>query len=187
MADPDFDFAAARARFRKIYRLPLEAQESVRGSRAGELISRCVVECGTSSLYSALRDASAEPVLKQISQRIAGDEFRHYQLFRSHLQRYPRPPLWRRAAVVLGRVLETGDDELSGAWHAANVIDGPYVRRSCARAYERHAMRLYRQGHVARMVAMMLKAIDVGPQSRIARIVQRMAWRVISLRARPAA
>ena len=58
----------------------IESSESVRGSRSGELIARCVVESGTSSMYSALRDATDEPVLKVICHRIAGDEFR-YQLF----------------------------------------------------------------------------------------------------------
>ncbi|MFQ5959028.1 MAG: ferritin-like domain-containing protein, partial [Alphaproteobacteria bacterium] len=57
LADPGFDFAAAFQRFKEGYRLPLEATASVRGSRAGELVARCVVEVGTSSYYSALRDA----------------------------------------------------------------------------------------------------------------------------------
>jgi hypothetical protein len=69
------------ARFRAGYRLPLEARASVRGSRSAELLARCVVEVETSSLYSVIRDATQEPVLKAISHRIAGDEFRHYKLF----------------------------------------------------------------------------------------------------------
>ena len=63
LADPSFSFAESMARFRAGYRIPVDAAESVRGSRAGELIARCVVETGTSSFYSALRDASGEPVL----------------------------------------------------------------------------------------------------------------------------
>src|SRR5690606_26095657 len=43
MADPDFSFEASLAHFRAGYRLPLDATESVRGSRRGELIARCVV------------------------------------------------------------------------------------------------------------------------------------------------
>lgn len=182
MADPAFDFDAARERFSTLYRVPQGMATSVRGSHAGELIARCVVECGTSSLYSAIRDATDEPVLRQISHRIAGDEFRHYQLFRRHLTDYPRPPAWRRYAVALGRVLEVHDDELASAWHAANVIDGRYDRRACARAYERHATRLYRRRHVGRMVNMVLKAVEVDPQGRLARWIERLAWRLLSLR-----
>ena len=67
IADPTFDFNHAFARFRTRYR-PAHfdgANVSVRGSKRGEMIARCVVESGTSSFYSAIRDASAEPVLKE--------------------------------------------------------------------------------------------------------------------------
>src|SRR5262249_17094253 len=78
LADPSWDFEMAFARFRAGYKLPLEATASVRGSQAGEMMARCIVETGTSSYYSALKDATEEPVLKQICGNIAGDEFRHY-------------------------------------------------------------------------------------------------------------
>ena len=81
LADPAWDFDAAFARFRAGYKLPLEATGSVRGSQAGEMMARCIVETGTSSYYSALKDATDEPVLKQICAKIAADEFRHYKLF----------------------------------------------------------------------------------------------------------
>ena len=59
---------------------------SIRGSKRGEMIARCVVESGTSSYYSAIRDATDEPVLKEIAGRIAADEYRHYKLFYETLQ-----------------------------------------------------------------------------------------------------
>ena len=62
-ADPSFDFTASVKRFVDGYRIPVDASSSVRGSRSGELIARCVVECGTSLFYSALRVATQEPVL----------------------------------------------------------------------------------------------------------------------------
>ncbi len=71
LADPGFDFEARFARFLAGFRLPLEAERSVRGSRTGELLARCMVEVGTSSFYSAMRDAADEPVLKEICRRIA--------------------------------------------------------------------------------------------------------------------
>ena len=52
LADPTFDFDAAFGRFREGYRLPLDATSSVRGSHAGELVARCIVEVGTNSYYS---------------------------------------------------------------------------------------------------------------------------------------
>ena len=87
MADPTWNFDAAFERFRAGYRLPLDGVGSVRGSQAGEMMARCIVETGTSSYYSALKDATREPVLKQICAKIAADEFRHYKLFYDHLRR----------------------------------------------------------------------------------------------------
>jgi len=87
-ADPTFDFARALADFRAGYRIPQGVSQSIRGSRAGELVARQVVETGTSSFYSAIRDATAEPVLAWIAGRIAADEFAHYRLFQIHFARY---------------------------------------------------------------------------------------------------
>jgi len=56
LADPTWDYQAAFARYRAGYQLPLDADASVRGSRTGELIARCMVETGTSSYYTALAD-----------------------------------------------------------------------------------------------------------------------------------
>ena len=78
LADPDFDFKRAFKRFTDNYNIPLAVTESVRGSRTGEMVARCMVETGTNSLYSALADATDEPVLKDICRRIADDEFAHY-------------------------------------------------------------------------------------------------------------
>jgi len=62
MADPSFKLKRPFARFRKgYYPAPFHCQwgnGSVRGSRRARSIARCVVESGTSSYYSAIRDAS---------------------------------------------------------------------------------------------------------------------------------
>src|SRR5579863_2660990 len=110
MADPQFDFKAAFARFRTLYRAPHfdNAVSSVRGSRRGEMVARCVVESGTSSLYSAIRDATDEPVLKEIAARIAGDEFRHYRLFYDIYRKDSEPdlPRWKKFLIAVSRVNE---------------------------------------------------------------------------------
>src|SRR6185369_10435936 len=88
LADPSWDFDSAFKRFTDGFKLPLEATTSVRGTRTGELISRCIVETGTSSYYTALADTSDEPVLKEICRKLAADELRHYKLFYAHMTRY---------------------------------------------------------------------------------------------------
>src|SRR5471032_735344 len=167
-ADPSWDFDAAFARFRKGYQLPLDANDSVRGSQAGEMMARCIVETGTSSYYSALKDAIAEPVLKQICAKIAADEFRHYKLFYEHLRRClkrDRLSRWARLRIGWSRMTESEDDELAFAYFAANEpVDAVYDRERYMQAYAKRAYPLYRQTHVQRGVAMVLKTVGLEPQ-----------------------
>ena len=186
--DPDFDFAGSLACFRAGYRLPLEAAESVRGSRAGELVARCVVESGTCSFYSALRDSARDPVLRQICHAIAQDEAGHYQLFRTHLKRYlGGQPLgfFARLRIALGRVRETGDDELAYAYYAANVWprgDQPYDRARCAAAYWQCAMQHYQARHVLGATRMIATAVDLAPGRRWVKWLAQVIWRVLQWR-----
>ena len=188
LADPGWDFAAAFKLFTDEFRLPLEAMASVRGSRTGELIARCIVETGTSSFYTAVADTAAEPVLKQVCLKIAADEHRHYKLFYINMKRYlaaERLGRWRRLKAGIGRILEAEDDELSCAYHAANAGEAPYVRRVYARAYTRRAYGLYRLQHVDRGVGMVFKAVGLKPQGRLHRAAARIGhWFLASRSAR---
>src|SRR5579863_9715983 len=179
LADPDFDHADACARFTAGFRVDLAAARSVRGTRSGELIARCIVETGTSSYYTALAEATEEPVLRSICQRIAADEFRHYKLFYTHLKRYldrEKLGFWQRLRVAAGRIAESEDDELAFAYHAANDAGVPYDRRRSSRAYARRAYRLYRQHHVARGLAMVFKVVGLAPNGSLNRAATRLAW-----------
>jgi rubrerythrin len=179
LADPAFDHDAACARFTAGFRVDLDAKSSVRGSRAGELIARCIVETGTSSYYTALAESVAEPVLRAICQRIAADELRHYKLFFMHLKRYLDAEglgFWGRLGVALRRIRESEDDELAFAYHAANDSDGAYDRASATRAYARRAYAVYRRHHVERGMAMVLKAVGLTPNGRINRVATGLGW-----------
>ena len=187
LADPGWDFEAAFRRFRKGHVLPLDATESVRGSRTGELVARCVVEVGTSSFYSALRDAVEEPVLKQICGRIAADEFRHYKLFYESSKRYrrlERSTLAARLWAALARMRESDDDELAYAFYCGSGDRRPYDRRTYYRAYAARAYRHYRFGHVAHGINMTLKAVGISPRSRLANAVVRLSWKLFRARTR---
>ncbi len=189
-ADPDFDFKASLKHFRDGYRLPLDATESVRGSRAGELIARCVVEVGTSSFYSAIRDAADEPVLKEIAAHIARDEIRHYRLFRNSLEKFRNAdgklPLPLKLKVAFGRIAEAEDDELAYAFYSANRAGkagaAAYDRKTFARAYWRRAMGLYRADHIARALRMVLKAVDLKTDGWLARSLSKVLWQVVRWR-----
>ncbi|MFI4989025.1 MAG: ferritin-like domain-containing protein [Alphaproteobacteria bacterium] len=179
IADPSFDFAAAFGLFAAKIKLPVGQQRSVRGTRAGELVARCVVEVGTSSYYTALAAAAKEPVLHEICKRIAADELRHYKLFYTHLKAYlahERIGPLRRALVVLGRLFESEDDELAFAYYAANHTgDGPYERKRYSAAYARRAYAFYRPGHIERAVAMTMKAVGLNPQGWLSHWLSRFA------------
>jgi len=186
IADPDFNFDAAFKRFTDGYRLPLEATSSVRGSRTGELIARCIVETGTSSYYTALGEATDEPVLREICRHIAADELRHYKMFYTHMKRYlEREPLgfFMRVKIALGRVLESEDDELPYAYFAANG-GGSYERRRFSQAYIRRAYSYYRPHHVERGIAMVLKAVGANPNGWLGRFLSALSYRFMQYRVR---
>ncbi|MEM7169259.1 MAG: ferritin-like domain-containing protein [Pseudomonadota bacterium] len=186
MADPSFDFEAAFKSFTDGYQIPLEASASVRGSRSGELVARCIVEVGTSSYYSALGEATDEPVLKEICQRIAADEMRHYKLFYDYLRGYlERENIgrWRRVMVALGRIGESEDDELAYAYYAANADGEAYERKRWSRAYMSRAYGYYRPKHVRRAVSMTFKAAGLNPQGRLSRWVADLGYRFMKFRA----
>lgn len=196
LADPAFDFEAAFARFRAGYKpshFASASGTSVRGSRRGEMVARCVVESGTSSFYSAIRDASEEPVLKEVAARIAADEFRHYRLFFETMRAQDEPelPRWRKLLVAVKRVNESDDDELAYAFYCANVPAAraeavPYDRARCARAYHAGAMALYTRPHIKKLVQMVAKAAGADPQGWLTGGASTVAWYVLRLRARGA-
>jgi rubrerythrin len=188
LADPSFDCHAAFRRFLDGYRLNTEVDASVRGSRSGELIARCIVETGTSSYYSALAEAVAEPVLKDICKKIAADELRHYKLFYTRLKTYlerERLGFWGRLRVAVGRVAETEDDELSYAYFAANAPEGAaYDRKLWGSAYISRAYAVYRKHHVERGMAMAFKAVGLAPRGWLNRLAVNFAWSTLRRRLR---
>jgi rubrerythrin len=180
LADPQFDFDSRFKQFTDKIKLPIGASESVRGSRTGELIARCIVEVGTSSYYTALGSSTDEPVLREICQKIAADEFRHYKLFYTHMKRYQkreRLGFLARLKIAVVRTIEAEDDELAYAYYAANhADDGPYDNKAHGAAYMRRAYARYRFSHIERIVAMMFKAIGIKPYGLLNRVFSRAAY-----------
>jgi hypothetical protein len=193
MADPSFKLDEAFARFRAGYRpAHFEGNDttSVRGSRRGEMIARCVVESGTSSYYTAIRDATDEPVLKEIAGRIAADEFRHYKLFFEtlHNQHEPDLPFWRKLLIAVGRITESDDDEIAYAHYCATVpadqtAARPYVRRAHTQKLFGITVKVYRRHHIQKLTQMVAKAIGADPQSNLVKIAGGAIWRMLRVRA----
>jgi hypothetical protein len=186
LADTAWDYPAAFARYKAGFKLPLDAEASIRGSRTGELIARCMVETGTSSYYSALADATKEPVLQQICRHIAADEFRHYKLFYDHMRRYlarENIGLLRRLRIAAGRIGESEDDELAYAWHCGNEpAELAFERTRCTAAYMAGAIAFYRFRHVERGMGMIFKAVGLPPRGRLSDLSAKGAWRLMQWR-----
>jgi hypothetical protein len=186
LADPSFDYSGCFLRYRAGYKIDVRADASRRGSRSGELVARCIVETGTSSYYTALADASAEPVLVQVCRLIAADEYRHFKLFYDHLRRYlARENLSRlgRFQVALSRATESEDDELAFAYHVSNEPEGAsYDHQRCIAGYMGRAMGFYRQPHLDRAMGMMFKAVGLPPRGVLSSWAGRAAFRLVQWR-----
>lgn len=192
MADPSFKLEEAFTRFRKGY-TPAHfeggGEASVRGSRRGEMVARCVVESGTSSYYTAIRDATEEPVLQEIAGRIAADEYRHYKLFYDILNAQTEPDIgfWTRLKIAIGRVRESDDDELAYAYYCANVPPEkeavtPYKRKKYSRMSAHASMTVYHRRHIQKLVQMVVKVVGANPHGWLANLAGALLWRRLQSR-----
>jgi hypothetical protein len=188
LADPTWDYEAAFARYKAGFKIPVDATASIRGSRTGELIARCMVETGTSSYYTALAEATQEPVLQQICRLIAADEFRHFKLFYDHMKRYlgrERIGMLRRMRIAAGRITESEDDELAFAYHCGNEPNGlAYDHKRCLAAYMGGAISVYQFRHIERGMGMIFKSVGLPPRGRLSDLSARAAWRLLQYRRR---
>ncbi len=186
LADPGWDFPAAFQRYRDGYTIKVDADASIRGSRTGELIARCMVETGTSSYYSALSEATEEPVLKQVCKLIAADEYRHFKLFYDHMRRYltrEKLNVLARLRIALGRIGETEDDELAYAYHCGNEpASMAYERDRCIASYMACAMTFFQYRHIERGTGMILKAVGLPPRGKLSNVATKGAWRLMRWR-----
>ena len=188
LADPGWDFEDAFRRFREGYQVPLDVDASVRGSRTGELIARCIVETGTSSYYTALAQTTEEPVMASICKLIAADEYRHFKLFYEHMRRYldrEQISFLKRLRIAAGRIGESEDDEMAYAYHCANKsTDAVYDHRQCIAVYMSTTVPIYRFGHVERVMGMVFKAVGLKPRGRLSDVSARVAWHLLQRRGR---
>jgi hypothetical protein len=96
--------------------------DELENSRALEMVARCVVETGTSTLYTTLNSKADEPVLKTLTNLIRQDEVSHYNHFRHFFEAYQEEERIGRVALVRSlykRFTEAeNEDALVGLKHA---------------------------------------------------------------------
>jgi len=184
-ADPDFDFARALEAFKSLYQVDMNDGVSRRGSPAGEMLSRCVVESATSFFYTAIKDQTEEPCLKQICQLIARDEFAHYQMFLSIMNELGgRPNALSLMKIAIQRIHELGDEELASAFYASHFY-GHKIPESeipdfdvkvFSSVYESRSVAVYQKDHAYRMSSMIARALGMKPFGRIMKTLQPVIW-----------
>nr|WP_086386755.1 ferritin-like domain-containing protein [Caballeronia sordidicola] len=110
---PGFDWDSAFKNFFAEYSLTCSIEDFEK-TRALEMVARCVVETGTATLYRAINDCSADPVLKQITDLIRIDEVRHYKHFFRFFKKYNKIEGNGRFAVLgtlMRRVMEIKNED----------------------------------------------------------------------------
>jgi hypothetical protein len=84
---PEYDWERAYRAFQADYG-PLCREEALQPTLGLEMISRCVVEVGTSTYYGMIGSYAREPVLKELAAHIRADEVHHYQRFLETFRRH---------------------------------------------------------------------------------------------------
>lgn len=187
LVEPSYDFDERFKAYVKGFPIDTQAKESIRGSCGAELLTRCMVEIGTSSFYAAVKDATDEPLLKQICAKIAADELRHYKLFYKHFQRYQAKEklnFFKRFKVTMGRLLlGEQDDELPFAYYIANCETAPYNRLRYTQVYSKIVYSCYQKIHIDRGMALFCKAIGTNPQGWLQKILTFFVFKMLSSKA----
>jgi hypothetical protein len=78
---PVLEFAATMQKYQALLSYHEPTGQSVRGSIAGELVARCVVEALASTLYDVLADAAPDVTTRVMYTTLAQDEARHLGMF----------------------------------------------------------------------------------------------------------
>jgi hypothetical protein len=163
---PEFDWEGTHRAFTEEY-TALCTVEQLEPRPALELVARCVVETGTSTLYSAARDYVREPVLAQLLLNIKTDEVAHYTHFRRYFERYnanERHGVFAVVATIWRRLREIGGEDSYIAFkhvYAGRHPERPF-HKSDWRRYGRQVKRLARHHYpYAMAVKMVIKPIPM--------------------------
>ena len=172
---PGFDWERQYAAFFADYSA-LCKPEMLLPLRSLELASRCVVEMGTASYYTALHHASDEPVLALLAKHIYEDEVGHYKYFYKYFRQYreiENPSRTQVFGALWKRLLAMEDEDSYYAIkhvHAARHPGQPYDKAVYKETMGR--IRKLAGKHIPHRlsVSMLLKPLDMTPMAR--RVVQ---------------
>jgi hypothetical protein len=186
LAEPGFDFEKRFDRYTASVDYHRKDGTSVRGSVERELVARCVVEALASGFYRALSDASSEPLLNEICERLASDEARHYGMFFRFFretQRERKTPWALRAWTILRRALELGDEQIIYASHVTATRGArPFSLMSEKRRYFCRVYPLYRPRHLYYIAGFVFPLLGWPKHGALQRLTSVALW--LAVRAR---
>ncbi|WP_454691489.1 ferritin-like domain-containing protein [Achromobacter aloeverae] len=163
---PEFDWDAAFGSFFEEYSKTC-SYEQFEPTRVLELVARCVIETGTSTLYRAISESTGEEVLAKIAKNIYTDEVHHYKHFFGYFKQYNeaeklgRLPIFR---ALLRRVLEVrNEDEKIAMRHvlAGLYPDSADIQASGEARIKRAGALLAHTLPVDMSMKMLLKPLDL--------------------------
>lgn len=96
---PEFDWEGTYRAFSGEYRETPSVYQ-LAATPAREMVTRCVVETGTTTFYRMLAASTTEPVLRQMALAIAAEEVRHYKHFYRYFMRFQAQERLSRGAVL---------------------------------------------------------------------------------------
>jgi hypothetical protein len=184
--DTSFDFPASMAHYEGIVSYHDATGESVRGSVAAEMVSRCVVEALASTLYRVLADAITDPSGTSVYSALAQDEARHFGMFLKMLETESKNEnvgLFARLKFALHRMLELEDSQIIVA---SCVVAGRSKRtirlRREANEYLATLYSLYRWGHLRYAAKMLLHTVGIRPRRLPLNTATLVLWLGVRLR-----
>jgi tRNA isopentenyl-2-thiomethyl-A-37 hydroxylase MiaE len=185
--DQGFDFGKSMAQYEALVSYHAPTGESVRGSVAAELVSRCVVEALASTLYRVLADTATDSQVSTVYSALAQDEARHFGMFLKMLnaEAIDDPTLGFRArcSFALKRMLELEDAQIMiASCVVAGRADGEIKRRREANEYLANLYRLYRWNHLRYAVRMLLRVVGLRATNWIVGPATMSLWLAVKLR-----
>ena len=185
--DHDFDFDLCMSKYESLVSYHAPTGESVRGSVAAEMVSRCVVEALASTLYRVLADSTLDRNASAVYSALAQDEARHYGMFLKMLnveaKKNPRIGILARCRFALQRMIELEDAQIMlASCVVAGRANNSIFRRREANWYLSRLYRFYRWGHLRYAVRMLLPTIDLRVTPVRAWTVTMAMWSAIRIR-----
>lgn len=185
--DHDFDFDFCMSRYESLVSYHAPTGESVRGSVAAEMVSRCVVEALASTLYRVLADSTLDRNASAVYSALAQDEARHYGMFLKMLnaegEKNPKIGILARCRFALQRMIELEDSQIMlASCVVAGRANNTIFQRREANWYLSRLYHFYRWGHLQYAVRMLLLTIDLRPTPFRVWTVTMVMWSAIRIR-----